>query len=75
MLQWLREADHFALARCPTLVFGAEHDLLFDQALLDAAARRLPGCQTALIGGAGALCAFQQPRALGEAFLRFASAA
>lgn len=71
VLRWMAEADHFARIPVPTLVFGAEHDLFFDHALLAGAPQRLPGCQTVVIRDAGALSVFEQPQALGAAILRF----
>jgi pimeloyl-ACP methyl ester carboxylesterase len=71
VLRWMAEADHLARVRCPTLIFGAEHDLFFNADTLAAAPQRLPGCKTAVIHDAGALSVFEKPREVAQALLGF----
>lgn len=71
VFRWMAEADHFAKVKCPTLVFGAEHDLFFSIPLLESALKRVADCQITVIKEGGALCAFQKPRELATAILDF----
>ena len=71
VFRWMSKADHLPQVKCPTLVFGAEHDLFFSIPLLESALKRIADCQIAVIKEGGALCAFEKPQELGAAMLNF----
>ncbi|TXS91992.1 alpha/beta fold hydrolase [Parahaliea maris] len=72
VLRWMSEAEWIAQVECPTLVVGAEHDLFFNQALMETTPSRVPQGTFEVIRDAGALSTFEQPAAWSDAILRFA---
>lgn len=61
IMNWMASDEWPEKITCPTLVFSAEHDLFYSEALLATGPERIKDCQTALVTNAGAMCTFEQP--------------
>lgn len=72
VLRWMAASDWLTQVQCPALVIGAEHDLFFNQALMDGVSARMKDARSLVIRDAGALSTFEQPAAWSEAILGFA---
>jgi len=71
VLDWMGAEDWMSQIPCPTLVFGAENDLFFDEDKLEEAKSRIADAQTRVIKDAGALSTFEQPAAIADMLLTF----
>ncbi len=72
VLRWMSKSAWLSAVTCPTLVVGAEHDMLYKQELMDAAGEYTQQGSTAIIREAGALSPFEQPEAWAKAIIEFA---
>ncbi len=72
VLRWMSQGAWLSEVACPVLVVGAEHDMLFRQELMDAAAQYTQRGSTAIIREAGALSPFEQPAAWAQVIIDFA---
>lgn len=71
IMEWMASTNWLKMIECPILVFSAQHDLFFSEALLEQARAELKDCQTVVINDAGALSTFEQPVAVATALKHF----
>lgn len=71
VMDWMASDQWPEKIVCPTLVFSAEHDLFYSEALLATGPERIKDCQTALVTDAGAMCTFEQPEQVASILRKF----
>lgn len=71
VLEWMASDNWMAKLSCPTLVFGSDQDLFYDEQRLSDAPLRFEHIQSHIIPNAGAFSTFEQPQAIAKMILNF----
>lgn len=73
VLTWMASDNWMARLTCPTLVFGADKDLFYDEERLHEAPTRFKHINSHIIKDAGAFSTYEQPQAIANMILNFFS--
>ncbi|WP_317928544.1 alpha/beta hydrolase [Halioxenophilus sp. WMMB6] len=71
VLEWMAKAEWITQVKCPLMVFTAEHDLFYNEALIEKAEKTLSNCQTVVMKDCGALSTFEKPDAVAAVMKEF----
>ena len=71
VLAWMAKDQWMAKLTCPTLVFGAEFDLFYNEQRLVTIKQQFPYLDSHIIRQAGAFCTFEQPQAIADMLIAY----